>query len=420
MMRVAAPVLSALALGLIATRPAPAAPPLEGPMAERYLMEGRLAAGETALREALEEDPKGAQARFGLGVVQFLRGVERLVQTLHRYGLRPDVTGGMVPFARLPVPPNPDPRRIDLAEARAIFQQFLDDLARAEATLAQVDEPDVTLPLHFGRIRLDLDGDGHAAEEETLWRMYTRLNRRQANLTSAEAEAFVIAFDRGDVAWLRGYCHLLMALSEAVLAYDGREPFNHAAHLFFPKVESPFGFLQRRGRAADDLNPMDEAFVTDAIALVHVLRLPVAEPRRMTEALGHLEAMIACSRASWKHILAEADDDHEWIPNPKQGTVMPGGRVSQEMVRGWMDFLDEAEALLDGRTLVPFWRDAGGQGVNLRRVFTEPGPFDLVLWVQGTAAVPYLEEGRVTTPEVWRRLQRVFGGEFFGFALWIN
>jgi len=43
-----------------------------------------------------------------------------------------------------------------------------------------------------------------------------------------------------------------------------------------------------------------------------------------------------------------------------------------------------------------------GPGVNLRRVFTEPREFDLVLWVQGTAAVPYLEAGEVTTPRSGR------------------
>ena len=45
---------------------------------------------------------------------------------------------------------------------------------------------------------------------------------------------------------------------------------------------------------------------------------------------------------------------------------------------------------------------------------------DLILWVQGTAAAPYLEAGTVTQPEVWTRLLRVFRGEFIGFAIWFN
>ena len=63
----------------------------------------------------------------------------------------------------------------------------------------------------------------------------------------------------------------------------------------------------------------------------------------------------------------------------------------------------------------------GGRALRrYRRVFTEPREFDLILWIQGTAAAPYLERGERTTPEVWDRLRRVFGGEFIGFALWFN
>jgi hypothetical protein len=129
--------------------------------------------------------------------------------------------------------------------------------------------------------------------------------------------------------------------------------------------------------------------------------------------------MIVLSRESWKFILAETDDDHEWIPNPKQHAVIGVG-VPQEMVDGWLGFLDEAEKLLNGKSLIPFWRGHETRGINIKRVFTEPREFDLVLWVQGTAAVPYLEAGSVTDKRVWERLQRVFRGEFIGFALWFN
>jgi len=127
----------------------------------------------------------------------------------------------------------------------------------------------------------------------------------------------------------------------------------------------------------------------------------------------------ALSRESWKFILAETDDDHEWIPNPRQTGVL-SVPVRQEMVDGWLEFLEETEALLAGKRLIPFWRGDPSRGVNLRRVFTEPRPFDLVLWIQGSAATPYLEKGPLTKPEVWARLQRVFGGESIGFAIWFN
>jgi hypothetical protein len=251
-----------------------------------------------------------------------------------------------------------------------------------------------------------------------LWKLYARLNS-QAQVKPAQAEEFLITFDRGDVAWLRGYCHLLMAFGEFYLAHDGKELFDRTAHLFFARPETPFAFL-RGGQAAGEGRP-DVGQIADLIAAIHLLRLPVSEPKRMGAALDHLRAMLALSRESWKFYMAEDDDDHEWIPNPKQAGVIPGVKITEEMVKGWtVTFLDEADELLAGRKLAPFWRDGGGRGVNLRRVFTEPREFDLVLWVQGTAAVPYLEAGEVTTPEVWQRLQRIFRGEFLGFAIWFN
>ena len=198
-------------------------PPLaradDPPLAEKYLLQGKLAEGETACIDALKAKPNDAQVRFGLGTIQFVRAVERLVQSLHRYGMQPDVMGGWVPFVRLPVPENKDPKPIRYADARAIFEALNDDLRKAEQTLALVDDPGVKLPLHFGMIHLDLDGDGEASQDEVLWKLYSRLNS-QAQVSADAAQPFVITFDRGDVAWLRGYCHLLMVLSEFYLAYD--------------------------------------------------------------------------------------------------------------------------------------------------------------------------------------------------------
>src|SRR5690606_33921050 len=122
--------------------------------------------------------------------------------------------------------------------------------------------------------------------------------------------------------------------------------------------------------------------VADAIAFVHLLRLPVAEPKRLEASLGHFEAMLSLSRESWKLIDAETDDNNEWLPNPRQTGAM-GVPVRREQIDGWLAFVEEAEAIFAGKRLVPFWRGSGSKGVNLRRVFTEPRPFDLVLWIQG-------------------------------------
>ena len=387
-------------------------------IAEKYLISGDLAGGQKALGAILNAHPDDDQARFGLGTIQFVRAVEHLVQAFFKHGLQPDVSG-MIPFARLPVPANPKPEPIAYDDLRTMFEDFSRDLATAEATLALIKDNAVSLPIHFGLVRLDLNGDGTATEDETLWKLYARLNVQveREKAIGTEAAGFRIAFDHGDVAWLRGYCHLLMTFAEVYLAHDAKLLFEHTAHMFFARPTTPFPFLKNNPKGINDL---EVGTIGDIASFVHLLHFPVKEPARMGLALKHLEAMVALSRESWKSYLAETDDDHEWIPNPKQNTVMPGGKVTAEMVKGWLEFLDEAEAILAGKKLVPFWRGAEKKGVNLRRVFTEPHEMDAILWVQGTAAMPYLEDGPITQPEVWARLMRVFRGEFIGFAIWFN
>jgi len=124
--------------------------------------------------------------------------------------------------------------------------------------------------------------------------------------------------------------------------------------------------------------------------------------------------MVAESRESWRLILDEGDDDHEWIPSPRQNGVVPNVKITQDMVDQWRLFLEETDGLLAGRKLLGHWRVSDGRGINLSRVFTEPRDFDLVLWIQGSAAAPYLEQGDVSRREVWDRLQNVFRG-VFGF-----
>jgi hypothetical protein len=390
----------------------------DAPSVEKYLLEGKLADGEKALSELVIAKPADAQARFSLGVIQFVRAVERMVQTFHRYGMRTGALGEMLPFARLPIPVNPAPEPIRYADLRQLFERWTIDLAKAEATLAKVDSADVKLPLHFGLVRLDLNGDGKAEPDERLFILYTRLNPAAGNQVTPEAaKEFVISFDRADVAWLRGYCHLLMAMSEVYLAHDAHELFDHTAPYFYPKAETPFPFLRNRRDAGQQPDTSD---FLDAIAFIHLIRFPVQEPARLQSALAHLESMIALSHESWKFILAETDDDHEWVPSTKQHSVMPNGTVTPEMVKGWLEFLDEAKAILKGEKLIPFWRSGPETGVNLNRVFTDPRTFDLVLWVQGTAATPYLQDGPCTSAETWNRFERIFSGEFIGFALWFN
>ena len=64
------------------------------------------------------------------------------------------------PFLRLPVPTNLAPKVLAYEDSRQIMQTFVDDLAKAESTLAAINDPQVKLPLHVTQIKLDFVGNG--------------------------------------------------------------------------------------------------------------------------------------------------------------------------------------------------------------------------------------------------------------------
>ena len=389
---------------------------LEAPLVEDYLIRGKLAEGKNVLLAKLKENPQDDNTRFGLGILEFISALERLEQDLYKYGLRSLSTHGLrPPILRLPVEENPNPEVFSYLHARKMLETFRDNLLESEGTLAAIKDPALKVPLHFGLIKLDLNADGQASEEESLWKLYANIS---GNTHLNEGKKFYIAFDRGDVHWMRGYCHLISSLCDVYLAHDSKETFECTAHMFFSKVDSPYKFL-KTGKRIHRIG-RDDMDLVDLIALVHLIRWEVIQPERMEAALHHLEAVVAQSKESWKFILAENDDDHEWVPNPRQTGVMPNMHVTDEMVTSWSELMDHFGKVLAGELLIPFWRGDGTQGVNVREAFLKPGNLDLVLWVQGPAAAPYLQKGKLFTGDSWREMRSAFGSNFPGFAVFFN
>lgn len=382
---------------------------------EQYLINAEFEQAETAFATKLEKNPNDDQTRFKLGVVQLMDTTQKLMQSLYRYGLQQNFVTQFFPILRLPVPINPQPKLVTYEDTRQILQNLVDDLTQIKNTLEPIKDAQIKLPLRLGLTRIDFNADGKLAEDESFWKTFSLLTGIPA--TEQSAQNLAIAFDAGDVIWLRGYCNLLSAIAQVVLAYDESKLFDATAHLVFtqPKTAHPFLVNGRSPSGGFDLD-----IISDIIAFVHLINFPIAEPERLTAAIENLQAVTALSRQSWQLILAETDDDREWLPNPRQKSVIPNAAVTQSMIDGWLTFLDEADALLTGKKLVPLWRKREVRGVNLNKVFTQPRTFDLVLWEQGTAATPYLELGKVTDTNTWLRLLEVFRGQFFQFAAWFN
>ncbi len=387
------------------------------PLPDPYLTSGRLAEGEKALGDYLQNSPRDDKTRFGLGVIQFMHGTERLLQSLYHYGMIQNPLSDTIPFVRLPVPKNPKPQTLTYDGLQQIFQTWIDDLATVRTTLEPIKDQHLKLALRVGLIRLDFDGNGKAEDKEMLWQIFNAVTG--ARVTEKDAQQFLIAFDRGDALWLQGYTHVLGAIGEFLRAYDSRELFASCAHLFFQSVDTPHKFLLSHPKRDPNDYRAYNFEIIDLISAVHLSKFPLVEPQRMLTVLNHMKSVISLSRESWKSILAETDNDHEWIPNPKQQSAIPQVRVTDAMVKSWLNSLDEITFILDGKKNLPFWRDEK-LSIDFTRIFTEPRTFDLMSWIQGTAATHYLKKGNITDPAVWDEMFSAFGSNLFGFVIWFN
>jgi hypothetical protein len=383
---------------------------------EEHLYGGNLAAGEQGLRTILAGQPQDAEARFALGGVLLVRAVERLGQNLYRHGLQTPRTM-FLPLFSLPVPVNPRPEALTYERLREIFAQLVRDLDAAETELARVEAADVKLPVDLARITLDLNGDGVANDREKLPVIIESLAQgaRRRGIKTATGDSFPVSFDLADVYWMRGYANLVAVTAEFFLAHDFRATFDATFHLFFPRADLPFARL-----LAEPTGPrtgMEFGTILDAVALIHLVRWDVAEPARMASIHRRLKHAVDLSRKTWAAVLAETDDDNEWLPGPSQKGVldMP---VTAEMIASWLAMLNEVEAVLDGRKLAPHPRF--NRGINVKKLFTEPKQFDLVLWITGHGALPFLEDGPLVDTSSWNQASQVFRGNLLTYAFWFN
>ncbi len=445
--------LAAIAAAMgIAAQPVSAATPVLGDFTAA-LYAGKVGDAVAVAERRVAAAPADEEARFALGTAQFFKAVENLTRSLYRYGLRSgdygSGIGGLIglPIVRVPVPFNPKPDELTYAAARQVLTGFVNDLAVAEKTLAAVPNVAIDMPMDIARIRLDIDGDGKGSDDETLWGIFAEVADLRDPGGAASGLSVKVDFDQADAVWLQGYCHLLMAMAKLPLAYDWQMAFDMTFPSLFPMPTSPYAKLyagsaeldrlmaqlmalpeSQRDRFyedhEDDFDRLsgggDFSGIADLIAFVHLNRWPLVEPARMQEIGGHLQALVRLSREDWQRILREIDINHaEWIPSPRQRGAVSDIRVTAEQVQGWHLFLDEFDALLGGKKLIPHWRF--DEGVNLKKLLEQPPRnFDLVLFIQGAGVLPYLEKGELTGGETWRRMERLLGGDFFRYVLWFN
>ena len=356
------------------------------------------------------DEPDNDNIRAAAGMLRFFSAVELLNRGFYRYGATaPDL---ILRPLQVPIPTNPDPEPFTYELSRRLAEQSIDNMTAAARLLADVKDPDVAFIVPLGQMKFDFTGDGTAETPLTTFvaaAMNGGRSRSVAKWTTIKVDA-----DRADVAWLLGYTHVLRAMAEGYLAYDGREFFDAIAPRLFAGVPHPLAGVERERLRRDW-----QGILLDAAVAVKSCRFTPREPARLKMVHKHLRESVDRSRECWTHTLKETDDAREWLPGPGQTSVIPLS-IGKRQVDAWRLFLDETDAVLDGKRLIPHWRLKRTHGINLKKILEEAPTLDLIDWSHGRGVLPFVEEGEVVSAETVDELDDAFGGRFLSFAAWIN
>jgi hypothetical protein len=300
------------------------------PLAEQFLIDGRFAEGESTLQQSLIAIPEDDETRLGLGILQIAIAVENFGKKLYLYGAASE--NASLPFLRLPIPINKSPLEISYQEFAVILDELKKDLGKAEATLARVREDDVKLPLRLAEISFDFSGTGQ--NRASLLEVVSRLNGQRPLFMIANPE-FRVHFDRGDVPWLRAYCHLISASIDCYQAIATEAVFmQHIAGIFSKvKQSEEYARLAQNG---------------DSVWM----NLEVEDASRFKSMRLHILSVCELNTETWVHIRKEEDDEYECLPHTLQTDLfLP--QLRSEQVDGWLALMRQLEGLLRGDLLIP-------------------------------------------------------------------
>ena len=368
----------------------------------------------TEARLAALQSPTDAD-RFALGGVRFLRAVEGALQLRWKTGLSEQLS--MLPFLRLPIPENPDAPALAPATIATLFTDVSVDMDSARAPLAEIPATaDFGVEITLSDLWFDINANAVRDKGEDMLSVAGPMIMGWAWADRDPAiPAPTIRFDGADAAWLSAYTHLLGGISDTILAYDPTTPITRttdarAAMASFGQL-TPDPFFGMGGGASLD--------AVDYISIVLATLNQSPDKVRMASAQSHFLAMVTDNRRFWAEVVLETDNEKEWLPNDSQKSAM-GIELPPGTGPMWLGVLSDFEALLKGEKLVPFWRITGPAGVDVSAMFTDPRPIDLISWVQGEGAVPYLKQGDLISPANWQAFEQVISGQAMLFTLFLN
>lgn len=404
--------------------------PAAGEETTADLLRTHLYAGDIA--QGLEEmQARGAdddEAVFGVGVFSFFAAVEDMAQALYRHGFNPERGIAVGPFMGMAQDeggvPREAPEPLTYEDLRSYLQEFASALDAARPLLLAASEGDFAVEIDVLEIRVDIDGDGVAGEMESIGAFLAlaaqtgeRVDMGMGMAPDLDMPHSVFAFDAADAIWLAGYSQVLAVQLDFLLAHDFETFFDASMHRLFPgsglKMESVAStgsiFLERES----------DALLADAIAMVHTVNWPVTDSDRLAGVRERALDVLNLSRQNWAAILAETDDNLEFIPSPTQTSQFQTLEVTKATVEAWLETLDVVGAILEGDLLLPHWR-FGELGFDLADWFENAERTDFVLLFTGLDALPYMREGDVVDAETFAAANAVFGGSIWNYAVWFN
>jgi hypothetical protein len=394
---------SALALCLVL----PAAPLKAADISAEIAANGIAATRERLAALAAPSD----EERFALGGLIFLGAVEAALQLRYRVQLSPDLD---LPVLRLPVPPNPAPeafRAEMLGDLLAGLVSGMDEAAKALAAIPETS--DFALAVRPADLWFNIDGDGRRGKGESFLEVAGGVLFGRTGFESAGFDRLEIRFDVADSRWLAAYAELIRGTALVFETYDVTAAVDRVL-----TANADLWKLNRGTEMANALDMMVGGWVDSAATVLWAMRSD-PDPTLAAEALDAAERMIGFNRDFWRLVAVETDDDAEWIPSDRQhsalGMTFPDGTST-----AWLEVLDDADRLLKGKLLLPYWRLGEARGLNLRKMFLEPAPIDIVGWVQGAAALPYVETGPRITWASLHRFDRLVEGQGMMFAVLLN
>lgn len=349
--------------------------------------------------EATEAAPDRDMALAGL---RFLSAVEKGYQARWKSG----ATQPMMPFpilgTMLPENPNPEALSADFVNKLAVNMN-----ATMEEARDAIPAEDGAVVLRLSDLWLDVNMDGIRAPEESL----LELTGLSMTAEPGEQPSDEIRFDAADAHWLRAYTHLVQAVSTTILAFDPEPEIARSLELNDAIEKQMIAWSENSEDTPERPSMLAMSFggIVDKVAIAVKTLLHQPDAKKIDEAAKHIHAMIAANHTFWQALAEETDNDREWIPNDTQQAAL-GFDIPKGAGDSWLQVLTDAEEVLTGDKLIPYWRFAPGYGIDLSTWLEDPQPVDIIDWIQGTGPLPYARKGETMDREGWSEFNQMFAG----------